>query len=399
MQQDTRRLLWNTTALLISYMAVAMTLPVISFFVTKGLGFSNGIAGLAVGITFLSAILTRGSSGRLADRIGGKACVRRGLPLYITACLICSAAGLVSSPVLGLVLLLAGRFLLGLGDSLALVGMLSWNIALLGPQRSGIVFSLIGASIYGAIAVGGPLGMVCTEHFGFSGLMLLCGVLPLLGLLMIFPIPAALPQSAKRTVPFLRVLRSIWRQGAVVFSQGVGFAALGAFIFLYFAHKGWQHAGFALTCFGVGFVLMRIAFGSLPDKLGGMRVAVASLVVAAIGQLLLWLAPSPEIALGGAFFTGIGCSLIYPAMGVEVIRKVQPEERGTAVGGFAVFQDIAYGATAPIAGLFADQFGYSVVFLLGLAAALLGLLIAVSTFIQKDTVIREDTIGSDKTIN
>jgi MFS family permease len=84
-------------------------------------------------------------------------------------------------------------------------------------------------------------------------------------------------------------------------------------------------------------------------------------------------------------------------MGVEVIRKVQPEERGTAVGGFAVFQDIAYGATAPSAGLFADQFGYSVVFLLGLVAALLGLLIATSTLMQKTTVIQENEITPIKT--
>lgn len=385
MQNDTRRLIWNTTALLLSYMAVAMTLPVISFFVTKNLGFSNGIAGLAVGITFLSAILTRSLSGKLADRIGGKACVQFGLPLYATACLICFAAGLVKSPALGLGLLLVGRFLLGLGDSLILVGMLSWNIALLGPQRSGIVFSLIGASIYGAIALGGPLGMLCMEQFGFSGLMFLCAILPLLGLLMIFPVPAVLPQQPeKNTIPFIRVFGSIWRQGAVVFSQGVGFAALGAFIFLYFAHKSWQYAGFGLTCFGVGFVLVRLVFGSLPDKLGGMQVALASLVVAAVGQLLLWLAPSAGVALGGAFFTGIGCSLIYPAMGVEVIRKVKPEERGTAVGGFAIFQDVAYGSTAPIAGLFADQFGYSVVFFLGFSAALFGLLIAASTLSAKD---------------
>jgi MFS family permease len=386
MQKDTHRLVWNTTALLISYMAVAMTLPVISFFVTKSLGFSNGVAGLAVGITFFSAIITRSFSGRLADRIGGKICVQRGLPLYILACLICFTAGLVTSPALGLGLLLAGRFMLGLGDSLILVGMLSWNIALLGPQRSGIVFSLIGASVYGAIALGGPLGMLCMEQFTFSGLMLVCATLPLIGLLMIFSVPAALPQSTKNAVPFLHIIGSIWRQGVVVFAQGVGFAALGAFTFLYFAHKGWSYAGFALTCFGVGFVLMRIVFGSLPDKLGGMRVALASLAVAATGQLLLWLAPSAEIALAGAFLTGIGCSLIYPAMGTEVIRKVKPEQRGTAVGGFAIFQDVAYGSTAPIAGVFADQFGYPVVFLIGFVAALLGLLITISTFLQKRAV-------------
>lgn len=388
MQKDTRCLLWNTAALLFSYMAVAMPLPVISVFVTKHLGLSNGLSGLAVGIAFLTTILFRGFSGRFADRNGGKVCMMRGLLLYAAASTICLVADAAGDPAWAFALLIAGRLVLGLGESMAIVGMLSWNIALLGPQRSGTVFSLVGASLYGAFALGGPLGLLCFAQFGFTGLMLLCSPLPLLGWLMVCRMPAVVPASARPCVSFLRVLGSIWRQGAIVGFQGVGFAAIGAFISLYFSSRGWQHAGLALTCFGVGFVLVRLFLGHLPDRLGGMRVAAVSLAVAAGGQLALWLAPSAEIALAGAFLTGTGCSLVYPSMGVEVIRKVQPELRGTAVGGFAIFQDVAYGATAPIAGLFADHFGYAVVFMIGLAAALVGLLIAIVTAVQKTAVAR-----------
>lgn len=386
MQKDTRCLLWNTAALLFSYMAVAMPLPVISVFVTRHLGLSNGLSGLAVGIAFLTTILFRGFSGRFADRNGGKACMMRGLLLYAAASAICLVAGATGDPAWAFALLIAGRLVLGLGESMAIVGMLSWNIALLGPQRSSTVFSLVDASLYGAFALGGPLGLLCFGQFGFTGLMLLCSPLPLLGWLMVCRMPAVVPASARPGVSFLRVLGSIWRQGAIVGFQGVGFAAIGAFISLYFTSRGWQHAGLALTCFGIGFVLVRLFFGHLPDRLGGMRVAAVSLGVAAGGQLALWLAPSAEIALAGAFLTGTGCSLVYPSMGVEVIRKVQPELRGTAVGGFAIFQDVAYGATAPIAGLFADHFGYAVVFMIGLAAALVGLLIAIVTAVQKTAV-------------
>ena len=261
----------------------------------------------------------------------------RGLLLYAAASAICLVAGATGDPAWAFALLIAGRLVLGLGESMAIVGMLSWNIALLGPQRSGTVFSLVGASLYGAFALGGPLGLLCFGQFGFTGLMLLCSPLPLLGWLMVCRMPAVVPASARPGVSFLRVLGSIWRQGAIVGFQGVGFAAIGAFISLYFTSRGWQHAGLALTCFGIGFVLVRLFFGHFPDRLGGMRVAAVSLGVAAGGQLALWLAPSAEIALAGAFLTGTGCSLVYPSMGVEVIRKVQPELRGTAVGGFAIF--------------------------------------------------------------
>jgi MFS family permease len=46
------------------------------------------------------------------------------------------------------------------------------------------------------------------------------------------------------------------------------------------------------------------------------------------------------------------------------------------MGGFAAFQDLAYAGTGPIAGWFADHWGYAVVFLIGAAAAAGSLLTA-----------------------
>lgn len=64
--------------------------------------------------------------------------------------------------------------------------------------------------------------------------------------------------------------------------------------------------------------------------------------------------------------------MVFPALGVEVVRLVAPAMRATALGGFAAFQDLAYGATGPLAGLLADRCGYPVVFVLGGACATLG---------------------------
>lgn len=156
--------------------------------------------------------------------------------------------------------------------------------------------------------------------------------------------------------------------------QGVGFAALGAFLATYFAHRGWSFGSLGLTCFGCAFVLCRAFFGHLPDRIGGLRVAGISLMVEAVGQFLIFMAPSPVLALCGATLTGMGCSMIYPSLGVEVVKSVPASARATALGGFAAFQDLSYAVTSPFAGIVADHYGYRAIFLSGTFCALIALI-------------------------
>jgi MFS family permease len=175
------------------------------------------------------------------------------------------------------------------------------------------------------------------------------------------------------------VIRQIWREGLGLMLQGVGLSGLTAFASLYFAAKGWTHAGLVMTAFGVGFIFVRVVWGHLPDRIGGFRVALWSLVIEAIGQAMLWRAPNEVVALSGALVTGLGCALVFPALGVEALKRVLPTNRGSAMGGFVAFLDIAYGLAGPGAGLVAGQFGYAAVYLLGTASALLGAALVVAS--------------------
>ncbi|NVN06085.1 arabinose transporter [Asaia spathodeae] len=367
-----------TAALVLSYMAVAMPLAVIPPFVTSWPGYGNGIAGIAVGCAFVSTILTRTLAGGFADRKGGRSAMRLGLVLYMAASAICLTSALDLLPRgASLALLIAGRLLLGVGESYTLVGMHGWGIGLTGPSGAGKVLTWTGAAMYGAFAFGGPLGLEIYHLAGFSALMAVCVALPLIGLGIVQRVPPA-PILAGERESFWPVLGIIRPYGTVVALQGVGFAVLGAFLSVYFLAEHWRYGSLGLTCFGLAFVTGRVFCGHLPERLGGIHVAMLSLGIEAVGQACIALAPFPVLALVGAVLTGAGCSLIYPSMGVEVVKRVPASIRATALGGFAAFQDLSYAVSGPIAGTLSDYLGYKSIFIMGTACALIGLGLVVS---------------------
>ncbi|MNH39772.1 major facilitator superfamily transporter [compost metagenome] len=87
---------------------------------------------------------------------------------------------------------------------------------------------------------------------------------------------------------------------------------------------------------------------------------------------MLWLAPSPSLALVGAGLTGFGLSLVYPALGVEAIKQVPVASRGAGLGAYAVFFDLALAIAGPLMGAVALHLGYAWIFCIAALLSLAG---------------------------
>jgi len=359
-------------ALLCGYLAVGLPLPVIPLFVHDKLGFSNLIVGLVIGIQFLATVLTRGYAGRLTDQHGGKRSMLQGAAVCALGGLLYLIAAIPGfSPAIRLAIIVVGRLVAGVGESQLVTGGVSWSIASVGPPRAGMSMSWTGIAMFAALAIGAPIGMALYQTSGLQAAMLACIVAPLIAAVIAFREQSYTSPAGQR-LPFYRVIGQIWREGLGLMLQGVGLSGLTAFASLFFAARHWDHAGWVMTAFGTGFIFVRVVLGSLPDRMSGYRVALSSLLVEALGQAMLWGAQHESVALAGALVTGLGCALVFPALGVEALKRVLPANRGSAMGAFVAFLDIAYGLSGPAAGVIAGHFGYAAVYLFGAACAVLG---------------------------
>ncbi len=347
-------------------MAVGVPLPVIPGYVGRTLGFGPIVVGGIVGLQSLVTLMTRQVAGRMCDTSGPKRVSLLGL---ICACgaggCYAGSVALAAHPAWALGAMAFGRVILGLGESLFITALAAWGIARVGPAHSGRVMAWSGISMYAAVAIGAPLG---TALPGFGTVAACAVLLPAVGAVLTM---ALRDEPPRRSAPasFMGVLHAIWMPGVAMALASSGVGMITAFLALRYHGAGWPNAGLALAGFGAGYIVMRVLFGGLPDRLGGYRVALLSLAGEAASQLILWLAPSPWVAFAGACLTGLSYSLIFPALGVEAMKRVRGENRGEVLGAYLASFDLGLAAAGPVAGVVMAVSNVPAIFLFAAVAA------------------------------
>jgi MFS family permease len=362
----------------IVYLAIGLPLATLPAYVHFRMGYGAAMAGFVISVQYIATFLSRPWAGHISDHQGAKISVIWGMAA-------CSGSGIIlllaafahDLPWLSFALLIASRLALGVGESLGSTGATLWGISSAGQEHTAKVISYNGICTYGATALGAPLGVVLTNRWGLAALGWLTLGICVTSLVMAVS-KHAVPVVAGEKLSFRSVLGRVAPHGMALALGGVGYSVLATFITLFYGSRHWNGAALCLTAFGVAFIVARLLFIQAINHYGGFPVAIVCLAVESAGVFVLWRAHSPWTALIAASITGFGFALVFPAIGVEAVRRVPEQNRGTALGVYTGFSDVSFFLVGPSAGAVIGAFGYASAFLFALICVVVALGIVIA---------------------
>jgi MFS family permease len=385
---STRHILGFVYFTCIVYLSIGLPLAVLPPYVHLRMGYSAAFAGLVISIQYIATLASRPWAGRISDHVGAKVAVLWGMGMVSGSGAILIVAAMTHSiRWLSIAILIFSRLVLGIGESLGSTGSTLWGITSAGQESTAKVITFNGIATYGAMAVGAPLGVVLDQRWGLGAIGLLTMIVGAISLVLAgnkSPVPVVPGDH----LPFSRVLGRVAPHGMGLALGGVGYSVLATFITLFFASRHWNGAALCLTAFGAAFILARLLFIQAIDRFGGFPVGLVCLTVESLGTLLLWQSSLPWMAYTGAALAGLGFSLVFPALGVEAVKRVPPHNRGTALGVYTAFADVSFFLTGPLAGAVIGIWGYSSVFLFACVSVLAALAI---TLILRSLSLRDSS--------
>lgn len=372
----------------IGYFTIGLALGVLPVFIHQQLGYSTMVAGVVISLQYVTTFLFRGYAGNIVDQKGPKPAVLSGMIGFaISGILLFAAYALRATPILSLGMLIVTRLMTGFAEGLIGASPINWAILATGDQHTAKAISLNGIASYGALAAGAPMGIILHNSFGIGSIGILIIAVGIAGYFYAKSKIALKGSSNTPRHSFLNVLKKVSPYGICLALGGLGFGTISTFITLYYASLSWNGAVLCLSVFSLLFIIGRIIFSRAIDNYGGMRTAIYCLALESVGLMILWLANTPHAALIGAGITGLGFSLIFPALGVEAVKRVPASNQGAALGGYGLFIDLSLGLTGPLVGGVASHFGMMYIFPFSMGVVFIGFLLAVRIYYTRKQML------------
>ncbi len=225
--------------------------------------------------------------------------------------------------------------------------------------------ALFGVSGMLPISLGGLLGDAILARAGYHELFIAAAVLGAIAVALSLPlrdVPRLEHESPARGIlaaAFQRDLLPIWFMGGVF---ATALASYFTFLKTFVLHAGFGSIGVFFTLYSVSAVLLRVFFGSLPDRVGPKRMLLPALASLVAGLLVLACATSStEVALAGVL-CGLGHGYTFPILLGLVVGRARSSERGAALALFTALFDGGTLVGGPLFGVLIQTLSYRPMF-------------------------------------
>jgi len=333
-----------------------------------GLVSKSVILSFIVGFGFVKAF-TNLAAGRFSDRIG-----RKGLLV---------AGWIVGLPVPFLLMwapswgwITVANLLLGINQGLCWSTTVIMKIDLVGPQRRGLAMGLNEFAGYFAVAITALASGYIAAAYGLRSAPFYLGIgIAAAGLfLSIFFVREthgharheAKGQGGAVSVPFKGIFTlTSWRDRNLFSCSQAGMVnnlndgmAWGLFpLFFAAANLSVERIAILAATYPAVWGVCQLFTGALSDRVGRKWMIACGMWVQAGGIGLIAAASSFSPWMTGAVLLGVGTAMVYPTLLAAIGDVVHPSWRASAVGVYRLWRDAGYALGALLAGIIADALG------------------------------------------
>jgi len=225
------------------------------------------------------------------------------------------------------------------------------------------------------MSLGGGLGDAILARAGYHELFIAGAAFSALGLAASWPLGESRrpsdgsPRRGVLTAVLDRDLLPLWATG-LAFATAL--AAHFTFLKTFVLATGTGSVGLFFTAYSFAAIVLRVLFGSLPDRLGALRVLLPALVSLASGLFVLAFART-DAAIGVAgVLCGLGHGYVFPILLGLAVDRARESERGAALAVYTALFDAGTLLGGPVLGAIVRGFGYPAMYTFAGCLVLLG---------------------------
>ncbi len=342
------------------FYSLLTTLPI---YVIDELGGTQANAGLIVTFMLASAIVVRPFSAKVLDVVGKK----RTLVLSVGAFALTTFFYLFMTAFIPLLVL---RFIHGISFSIVTTATSAIAADIVPKSRKGAGMGYFAMSMNLAVVVGPFIGLTLLQFISFDTYFIILSALMVVSFLCTFIVKIAESKQVEQ-VTFAIKLKDLIEPKAIPIALisglvGVAYASILSFVPVYAEDIGLATtASYFFLVFAVVMIAFRPYLGRAFDEKGPRYVLIPSLLIFALGLIVLGFTTTSIVLLIAAGLIGLGYGTLLPGFQTVAIQSTESHRSGHAISTFFIFYDLGIAIGAFIWGMIIGGFGYEAMYFTG----------------------------------